>query len=212
MKKYCALFLSFIMIFTLVSCGDNLGSCENKEKSAKNGEEFISQYNQIMDDLSLLNTSADFLGAAHSTIWNNVGVDKVQLAIENVAKYKADKDAGFEDDFDERVHVISVCDAFGVSHLNGADKNKALSYAETYADSMKTLKAMLEKIDSEYKELSENYGNDYNIEDLKQYYISSSAYANYASTIEGSYVTYNQTLSSYQSEIESLKKAAEIAH
>lgn len=164
-------------------------------------EEFKQQYALILENIDKLNKNSDFVGAVHSTIWNNVGVKEVAKYINYVKLY-------YNDDSMSSL----VCEAFGVSMFNGSDKRKAYEYAQQYMESLENIETIMEELGEMYQTLKSTYGDKYNVDDIKEYYIESSTYANYASTIDGNYITYNQTLNEYQINIEKLKMAAEIAY
>lgn len=67
-------------------------------------------------------------------------------------------------------------------------------------------------MDESFSALNKKYGDKFNLDDLKDYYIESITYAEYASDVDGSYITYSQTLNDYQTSISKLKKLAEIAY
>ena len=168
------------------------------EKATK--EEFIQQYELTMVAIDELNAYADYISTGHSIIWDNIGAKEVSKYIGYVRKYNSNDTLG----------EASICKAFGLSYLNGSQKKQALEYAERYVTIMNDLDSKIDEVDNLYKSTNSEY--DFDISDLKEYYIEVSTYTDYAREIEGSYVTYTQNINDYKTNIERLKKAAEIAY
>ena len=169
-------------------------------KDTKSEEDFKKQYALIIAAIDVLNVNSDFVGATHATIWDNVGVKDVATYVKYVREY-----------YNDESRDVLICKAYGVSAY-GTEKEKVYDYAEQYVNSLAEIDTKMVEIDEMYKTINSTYGNDYNISDLKEYYLESSAYAEFAKELDGSYITYCQTLNDYQDNLTKLKKAAEIAY
>ena len=212
-NKVLVILLTLSMAISMAACGSKTSETANrgveseeaKEKEAvedtKSEEVFKDQYALIIDAIYSLNVNSDYVGETHATIWDNVGVDDVVKYVMYVREFYND----------ESMDGL-ICDAYGVSPFNGADKREAYGYAEQYVNSLAEIDTIMAEIDEMYKTINSTYGNDYNISDLKEYYLESSAYAEFAKELDGSYITYCQTLNDYQDNLTKLKKAAEIAY
>lgn len=211
-RKIIMIMLVTGLACSICSCGSN-SSNTSQESAQENSineeiasetvdeEEFLAQYNLLMASISEINTHASYVGNVHSLIWDNVGVDDVAKYIGHVRNF-----------YNNEEYKSLICKAFGVSMFNSSESAKAAEYAQQYVDSLEMLTSKVKEAEALYSELNKTYGKEYNIEDLKNYYIESSTFADYASGVEGSYVTYNQTLNEFQTNIERLKTAAEIAY
>lgn len=210
----CSLIIS-AMVFSQASCGNSI---ERQDKQieeqetvnqqeeitelddGKSEEKFMQQYDLILQTINELNIYSDYVGAIHSLIWNNVGASKVGESIKNVRQFYDSNDL-------ERYLIYS---AFGAN--NNYEEMQASKQAQQYVQSLEKIEILTKEIDDMYSDLNKTYGKNHNIDDLKEYYIESTTYADYASNVDGSYITYNQTLNEYQTNLAKLKKAAEIAY
>lgn len=154
------------VMFLVCSC-DNSSNVSNGTTDSinkKNSEEnFISQYNLLMDTISYINTLATYVGNIHSLIWKNVSTDDVVTFIGYVRENKNFDAIGF---------------AFGRTALWDKDSNKEA--AQQYVDALAELPTKVKVAEELYSELNKTYGKEYNIDDLKNYYIESSTFADYA--------------------------------
>lgn len=216
-KKFLILTLTVAMSISLSACGSKQTDTNTKSTSStemavesesvsendtsKSQEDFKQRYNLIMKNIELLNVQSEYVGAVHATIWDNVGPDEV-------AKYIRYVKEGYNDEQKEPL----ITKAFGVSCLNPVDTREACELAEKYVEALQEMQTLIPSLDEQYKELNSTYGMDYDLSDLKEYYVESTTYANYASTIDGSYMSYTQTLNDYKTNTERLKKSAEIAY
>ena len=196
-NKVLVILLTLAMAISMAACGSKTSETANrgveseeaKEKEAvedtKSEEVFKDQYALIIDAIYSLNVNSDYVGEYVMYVrefYNDESMDGL------------------------------ICDAYGVSPFNGADKREAYGYAEQYVNSLAEIDTIMAEIDEMYKDINSTYGNDYNISDLKEYYLESSAYAEFVKELDGSYLTYCQTINSYQDNLAKLKKAAEIAY
>ena len=207
-KRWVCLVLAFLI--TIISGCTSSNSYESKvsepvlSEPILSEEEFEKLYDEIMTNLDSLNMNSEYVGAIHSEIWNNVGVEDVVSTIEQIRSY-------YNSDSFEYYDTI-VATAFGVSMFNEYDTHKALEYVDTYMNALSKIESLLQVLDQKYTELNRKYGSLYSIDDLKDYYIESIAYAEYACEVDGSYVSYNQALNQFKTNISKLKKAAEISN
>lgn len=173
-----------------------------QEKESTSEEEFKSKYDTLITGIVLLNTYSDYCGATHSTIWNSVGVDDVAKYISYVREYGKEQSIGDS----------LIAKAYNVSPFNNSDLNKVKDYVEQYQTALEEIPTLREDLETQYKELNESYGSDYNLSEIKDFYIESDSYAEYAINIDGSYITYTQTLAEYQESLKKLQKSAELAY
>lgn len=182
--------------------GDIATDASDEEELSQ--ENFEKLYDEILTTLDSLNKNSEYVGAIHSEVWKNVGPEDVVSYIENIKTY-------YNDDSFEYYDTV-VATAFGVSMFNEYDTQTAFGYVDTYMNSLATIESTLPQLDEKYTELNKKYGSEYMIDDLKEYYLESVTYAEYACAVDGSYLSYNQTLNQFKSNISKLKKAAEIAN
>lgn len=194
----------FLLMILLVGCLGAFSACGGSDATetgpvvdeAARKEGFLSSYQEILNNLELLNSYADYVGSAHSTIWDIHGVDNVGFWINAVREAK---------EWDEESYA--VYNAFDCD-----SQSQAKQIAKTYNASLDGIYELIPELEALYSDLNKNYSSDYDISDLKEYYLESVSYAEFASDIEGSYVSYNQSLNDYQKSVSKLKKAAEIAY
>ena len=218
MKRYLLIILIVGCLGVFTACGNNDGNNEKdgtsesskpentsiageNEDDSKSEELFLTSYDEILKDLELLNAYSDYSGTVHSTIWDNVGVDEVATYIGYARAAK--------DNFSRYDVLLRM--AFGDGDI-WASVYEAEEYTKKYNESIEEIDKLIKKLDTSYSTLKKDYGSDYDISELKEYYLESVSYAEYATDIDGSYLSYNQSLNDYQKNISKLKKAAEMAY
>lgn len=205
--------------FILSGCGKNNSSsvaettsettsseAASSESETLSEEDFKKKYDEIMDETDQMNDCSHYVGITQAYIWSNTGSEKVVEAIQAVRTYGDDNEGIVINAFDLNPLANKDTDEYK------AAKDQAFDYAETYNTALSKLKNLSVTTEELYRSLNDSYGSMYNLDDLKEYYIESASYADYASDIEGSYVSYSQTLDDYDTNIAKLKKAAELAY
>lgn len=204
------IFLFILLSMLLMSCKsekddsssmiqeeNDIISYESTESSQKteeeNKEEFLDKYNTLLTSIDLLNSCSDFVAEIHKIIWKNVGPDKISQYLEWIRD--PERNGGL------------ICIALDISMTK---KEEAIEIGKKYNETLKMMDIVSSTNDDIFKDINNNY--NYNIDDIKEYYLESSLYAEYARGVEGSYSSYSQALDDYKKTIAKNKKAAEIAY
>lgn len=135
---------------------------ESVQEETKSEEGFKSLYDTIVTGTVLLNSYSDYCGITHSTVWQSVGADDVAKYIGYIRAYGTDSIIGDG----------LTAKAYDISPYNASDLNDVKDYIKQYQESLNAIPLLREDLETQYKELNELYGNDYDISDLKNFLLN----------------------------------------
>lgn len=196
-KKILIMGLLLIFCLSFVACGSTGASNETA---------------QLMATLEGISTASDYVTSVTYTVWDEAGPEKVA----SVLYYMAGVKVG--DDLDSLIghgtYIEEGLEAYGYegySHTHGypsEEKEEFATICSTYGSSLATISANISKAEELIVTIKEKDEDTY--EAIKDYYIATIEYGEFALNPSGSLISYARSVSEYKSTVSALKKSAEL--